>query len=345
MGEAMIRLLFLLLGAGVALGVSLNARQLGMWLGLLDYPDGKGGRKLHRHITPLVGGIGIVGAAVLASLLLIVADPSRVSPDILLWFLFLVVGMAILGAVDDRVELSPQLRLLLATLLIVVTVHQVGDFRVGTLYFAAQGSPMVLPGILGTAFTVLCLVGLLNAVNMADGKNGMVIGQAIVWSAILYFRLPPEMTPLILCLMGALLVLMWFNMRGRLFLGDGGSYGLSAIFGLLAIYAWNQGHSSMRSGDIALIFAVPVFDTIRLMIWRVLNGKSPFTPGRDHLHHLLFIRWGWPAPLSWVLMLVALPNLAAVAFPGTAPLWLAVTFVVYVLMLVVATSGSARRVA
>ena len=94
------------------------------------------------------------------------------------------------------------------------------------------------------------------------------------------------------------------------------------MFGLLGIYAWNHGFADVRADDIALIFAVPVFDTLRLIIFRLWQGKSPFTPGRDHLHHYLHARWGWPRPLGWVLTLVAVPNLLAIAFPGTAMLWL-----------------------
>lgn len=344
MDTSLIRLLFLFVGAGVSLLVGVQARWLGLRLGLLDFPDGKGGRKLHRHITPLVGGIAITGAGVIGAALLATLAGPGVNQHMLLWFIICATGMFGLGAFDDRAGLSPHFRLLADTVIMLAAISQVDDFRVQFLLFSGQVAPIIFPGPAGAAFTVVCLVGLLNAVNMADGKNGMVIGQAIVWSVILYIRLPVDMAPLMLCLLGALVVLMWFNMRGRLFLGDGGSYGLSAIFGLLAIYCWNRGYAFMHADDIALIFAVPVFDTIRLMMWRVLQGKSPFTPGRDHLHHHLYVRWGWPAPLPWVLMLVAVPNMAAIIFPGTALLWLGATLAAYVLLLLVAT-GQARRIA
>jgi len=127
----------------------------------------------------------------------------------------------------------------------------------------------------------------------------------------------------------ALAVLLYYNMRGRLFMGDGGSYGLSAMFGLLAIYAWNRGFADMHADDLALIFAVPVYDTLRLIVHRIAVGKTPFTAGRDHLHHYLYARWGWPRPLPWVLALVAIPNLGAILLPGTGVIWLGVTFIGY----------------
>ena len=335
----------LLMGALIGLGVSLSARRLGERFNLLDYPDAEGGRKLHANVTPLVGGIGVVVAAIAGATLLILSGGPDVNIHMLVWFMLGSVSMFLLGTFDDLRELSARFRLLVAALIMALTTTQVGDFGVHFLLFSGQESLLVLPGLAGLAFTLICFVGLLNAVNMADGKNGLVMGQAIIWSIILYIRLPDTLGPLLLSIFGSLCVLFAFNLRGRLFLGDGGSYGLSAIFGLLAIYCWNQGFADMNADDVALIFAVPVFDTIRLMIWRTMQGKTPFTPGRDHLHHYLYTRWGWPAPLPWVLALVALPNFAAIAFPGTGLLWLGVTLAAYVMMIWAAVALPRARAA
>lgn len=325
-----------LLGAAVALLVGLNAMEVGERLRLLDFPDPAGGRKLHARVTPLVGGVAVVAAAVIAALVLLVRH-REVPADVLTWFLVTVVGLFLVGAMDDRFGLGARTRLAIASAFLLAAIMQVPDFSVAFLLFSGQQDLILFPPLLGIGFTLLCFVGLLNAVNMADGKNGIVIGQALIWSSVLMLRLPPAMLPLISAIAGALAVLFVFNMRGKLFLGDSGSYGLSAMFGLLAIYAWNQGFADMRADDVALIFAIPVFDTLRLIIWRTMQGKSPFTPGRDHLHHYLYARWGWPRPLPWLLALVAVPNLLAVAFPGTALAWLALTLVAYFALLWFAT--------
>lgn len=328
----------LLLGALVALVVGQNARAICLPLGLMDFPDADGGRKLHAKDTPLAGGIALV-LTVLATVALqlpVAGDPQ--TGRMLLWFLIAVVGLFLVGLLDDRVGLSARIRLAAAAIILLAALSQVPDFAVSFLLFSGQTELLLLPGAGGILFTLLCFVGLLNAVNMADGKNGMVIGQAIVWSLVLLMRAPAVIVPLIAAVLGALLVLFRFNMRGALFLGDGGSYGISAIFGLLAIYSWNNGFDTMRADDMALIFAVPVFDTLRLIVQRLVRGKSPFAPGRDHLHHYLFARWGWPRPLLWILALVALPNFAAVAFPGTGYVWLLVTLGGYCGLLWIATA-------
>jgi UDP-GlcNAc:undecaprenyl-phosphate GlcNAc-1-phosphate transferase len=333
------------MGALVALVTALLARPIGDRLGLLDFPDADGGRKLHAEVTPLVGGLGVVGSALFATIAMLLAGTPDIEQSTLFWFLATVLGMFLVGVSDDRFGLTASTRLAIASALLLSAIAQAPDFSVSFLLFAGQSELVLLPALVGVAFTLLCFVGFLNAVNMADGKNGLVIGQALIWSAVLFVRLPAAMAPLILAIAAALAVLFLFNMKGRLFLGDGGSYGLSAIFGLLAIYAWNHGFADMHADDVALIFALPVFDTLRLIAHRALQGKSPFTPGRDHLHHYLYTRWSWPRPLPWVLALVAVPNFMAIALPGTGLVWLGVTLIGYLGLLWVATSEPSARTA
>ena len=329
------------IGALIALVVGLNAMRIGQALRLLDFPDPAGGRKLHAKVTPLVGGVAILLAALVSGVLLLPdAEPGRRA--MLLWFLFTVSGLFLVGAMDDRFGLGARTRLAIASAFLLAAIAQVPDFSVAFLLFSGQQNLILFPPLLGVGFTLLCFVGLLNAVNMADGKNGIVMGQALIWSFILMVRLPSDMLPLITGIAGALAVLFLFNMQGRLFLGDSGSYGLSAMFGLLAIYAWNHGFADMRADDVALIFAVPVFDTLRLIVWRIAQGKSPFTPGRDHLHHYLYARWGWPRPLPWLLALVAIPNALAILVPGTALIWLGFTLIAYFGLIWFATAEPRR---
>lgn len=333
------------LGALVAWLVGSQARVIGETLGLMDYPDERGGRKLHAQPTPLVGGLALLLAVAASVFALNLGGLTKGQSPTLNWLLGSVVGLFIVGAMDDRFGLSARIRLAAASVVLVTALSQVPDFSISFLLFSGQSSLVLMTGLVGIAFTLLCFVGLLNAVNMADGKNGLVIGQAIIWSLVLLVRAPASTVPVVAAITGALVVLFWFNMRGKLFLGDGGSYGLSALFGLLAMHAWNHGFADMRADDVALIFALPVFDTLRLIVHRMMQGKSPFTPGRDHLHHYLYARWGWPRPLAWVLALVAIPNFAAILMPGTGLIWLGVTLLGYFGLLWAATTETSARIA
>jgi UDP-GlcNAc:undecaprenyl-phosphate GlcNAc-1-phosphate transferase len=317
------------LGALVALVVGMLAEPLGRALGLMDWPDGAGGRKRHARVTPLVGGLAVT-LAVLAAVAAALAYAPAGRPVVvhLVWLGVAVGLMYLIGVSDDRFHLSPVVRLLAALVVLMLVVSEAPDFGLMFLHFGG-GARLWLLGGAGAGFTLLCLIGLLNAVNMADGKNGVVIGMALIWSAVLALHLPPTMLPVLTAAAGALAVLFGFNMAGRLFLGDGGSYALSALFGLLAILAYNHGFETWRADDVALLFAVPVIDTIRLMVVRLARGRSPFEGDRNHLHHHLHARLGWPQGLVIYLMLVGVPNLGALLWTGTGWVWLLVTLALY----------------
>ena len=314
----------------IALPVGWYAMPLGRWIGLLDWPDTAGGRKRHATVTPLVGGLALALAAIAASLLTLALLPAGTwVVQHLVWLAGVITAMYLVGFADDRYALGPAIRLTLTITVLGFVLVYAPDFSLSFVRFAGQQSMWLLGGW-GDAFALLCLVGLLNAVNMADGKNGVVLSQALIWSAVLAVHLPAPLLPVLAGVAVALGVLLVFNMQSRLFLGDGGSYALSALFGLLAIYAYNSDFAVMRADDVAVMFAIPVFDTIRLMSVRLWRGKSPFLGDRDHLHHHLHANFKWPRGLYVYVLLVALPNLGAVLLPGSGLAWLGVSLLLYV---------------
>ncbi len=311
----------------IALLVGVNAARIGAGLGLLDYPDTDGGRKRHGRITPLVGGLAVATASVAAALIVRAVLPP---PTLhLAWLAGAVSVMFLIGAIDDRFHLSPVLRLGAALVVLVLLISDVPDFSLAFLRFAGQDQLLLL-GLLGPVFTLLCLLGLLNAVNLADGKNGIVAGMGLIWTLVLAAHVPAAMLPVLAAAGVALFVIGGFNMAGRLFLGDGGCYAISTLFGLLAIYAYNHDFETMRADDVAVLFAIPVFDTVRLMAVRVRRGRSPFEGDRDHLHHHLHEWIGWPMGLMVYLLMVAAPNVGALVWPGTGLIWLVVSLLLYV---------------
>ena len=317
------------------------ADRIGRWFGLLDFPDPSGGRKRHDRITPLVGGLAIV-AAVLSVTIARLTDAATADAvrTHLAWFAFAVAGMYLIGLTDDRFALGPKIRLALGFVVLLLVVLYAPDFGLPFLRFTGSERTWFLDDA-GQGFALLCLVGLLNAVNMADGKNGLVIGICLIWSLTLLPHCPEPLLPVLVATIVALTVMLFFNLSGRLFLGDGGSYALSGIFGLLAIYIYNHEFAQLRADHIAVLFAIPVFDTIRLMSARLRRGQSPFAGDRDHLHHHLAQRWGWPNKGLFIyLALVAVPNLLTLLLPAHAPVWLLLSFVGYAAVLLQASRGT-----
>ncbi|MGL4541345.1 MAG: hypothetical protein ACRCUI_02405, partial [Polymorphobacter sp.] len=215
-----------------------NASMIGYKFDLLDFPDTDGGRKRHEQITPMVGGAAIV-LAMLFSTLMVVQFGEGIGPMLrqtLICFAAAVFVMYSIGLADDRFGLSPMVRLTFSSIVLLLAILYAPDFNLSFLRFSGQQEIWIF-GIGGAGFVLLCLVGLLNAVNMADGKDGIVLSMGLVWTIILAFRLPPPMMPILTATGVALAVMLWFNMKQHLFVGDAGSYAISTQFGLLAIYA------------------------------------------------------------------------------------------------------------
>lgn len=285
----------------------LRAEPLCVKLELIDHPMG---RKQHRAPTPLMGGLVI---ALVQLPLSIVCAAYLVPPHLQLaaqLYTACMLAMALLGMADDRHSVSPRLRLVLSIIVFTLTAYSNPVFLVRSLSFEWPAMAFGLGSYsMALAFTVFSCVAFTNAVNMADGKNGLVIGLCIGWLILIGTRMPAGMLPLLGIAISALTALYVFNMYGRLFLGDGGSYGFACAVALFAIACYNSpgAHAgrAMAAEEVVLLFLVPVLDGGRLIVSRVLQGRSPFSPGRDHLHHYLYERFGWPGGLI-VYYLVAL---------------------------------------
>src|SRR5262249_21747086 len=128
-------------------------------------------------------------------------------------------------------------------------------------------------------------VGVVNAVNMADGQDGLVSGMFVIWSLCLAFLGGDVVATTALVLAAISLVVLAFNLKGKLFLGDCGSYGVTFAIGLLVMTDYAEGKLSIET--IGVWFFIPVMDCLRLLVTRILQGRSPAEPDRDHFHHRL----------------------------------------------------------
>lgn len=280
-------------------------------LGLIDIPDA---RKRHRQPTPLAGGLALALIALpMSTVLAIFGTPPSMRASLLL-FVGATMAMVLLGLEDDRSSLSARNRLVLSIVIFVSVAMFDPLFNIRQLRFTV---PMLEIGMgiapVGFAFTTLCCVGLVNAVNMADGKNGLVIGLCIGWLAMLAMRAPPFLLPQVLLLVASLLSLLFFNLRGRIFLGDGGVYGFACAIGLLTIATYNSpgsiGRHALAGEEIMLLFGLPILDSFRLTYSRLRRGQSPMAADRDHFHHHLQAKLGWPKGLIAYLLLALIPSL------------------------------------
>lgn len=253
-------------------------------VGLVDAP---GGRKTHDHHTPLIGGVGMfLGLLTL----------GFVSPDAFHAFLPLIASAGLLLAVgvwDDHQEISANLRLGVHIVAALLMVYWGGNqlTTMGDLVFLG---PIML-GVLAVPVTIFAVAAAINAINMADGVDGLCGGLVLIalgFMALLahdaHLLHAKQLLLVMTCCVGGFLLLNFrfpWRKRALIFMGDAGSTVLGFIVAWLLIYLSENG--ACRPVTVLWLIALPLLDTASVMVIRKMEGKSMFTPGRDHLHHHL----------------------------------------------------------
>ncbi len=313
-----------------------HADWLGLRLGLLDVPDPVGGRKRHDRVTPLLGGTAaLLPTFVIMAFGTILADlPNRQVQSDLLVITLVASILYLIGLLDDRSSLSARFRLLISVVVVCIAVLSTPYLKLDRLITTFSDTAFAT-GFVASGISILCLVGLINAINMADGKNGLVVGSCIIWAAALFIYAPTYLRPVLAALVAALIVVFIFNIRGRLFLGDGGSYGLATLIGCLSIYIYNLRFDVLAADQVILWFMVPVMDCLRLLVSRKLRGQSPFAADRTHFHHYLALRWTWERGRYVYWGLIALPTVLSILLPHYTALLIAGIFCIYSLLIAV----------
>jgi UDP-GlcNAc:undecaprenyl-phosphate GlcNAc-1-phosphate transferase len=321
----------------VSLGICLRAQAIGTWLGVVDHPDGT--RKTHSAATPLVGGLAVTAPFLMACAYRLWESPDSAVAGALV---IAVGGAFLLGFFDDRKSMPVSVRFLATIGLVLVSLGITPAFVVAHFNFSFLGETIQLH-FFSVIFTVLVVVGMLNAMNMADGMNGLLCGLCLIWSIFLLFYAPPEITPVLVLLAICISVTMIFNLRGRLFLGDSGAYALGMAICLLTILVYNTTSETLHADVVVVWFIVPVLDCLRLIVTRISEHRSPGSPDANHLHHRLqrlLPRWG---ALFQYWALVAVPGAFAIAMPAIAPAMVLTVCGIYLGLLVLTSEWFAGR--
>lgn len=279
-------------------------------IGLVDTPRG---HKAHQGSVPLVGGVAMFCGTLFA--VLAPAIPlSELKP--------LFAGSALLvivGVLDDFHELGPHTRFaaqiaaaLLMTLLGNVTLIDLG---------ALVGPDVATLGVWSIPFTVFSAVGVVNAFNMQDGMDGLAGGLALIAFTVLGISAWQAglagSAVLLLTLSSAVAAFLLFNLRtpGRrqalVFMGNAGSLFLGFALAWFSIGLTQGDRAPLDPATALWIAAIPLMDTVGIMVRRLLHGRSPLLPDREHLHHLLY-RLGFSVNEAVIAVLSASALLSAI---------------------------------
>lgn len=252
------------------------------WASAIGLTDTPGPRKVHSVPVPRVGGLAMaVGIGVATGVTLDLTPAVR---GVLLGLVVLLV----FGIWDDRVNLGYRTKFAGQILAVGLCMAE-GGVHVGTLML---GGLDVLPPAVSVLITFVFLIGVTNAVNLADGLDGLAGGMVFLClCAISLFGMAADnlhVTTLALIIAGAVLGFLRYNTHpARIFMGDSGSQMLGFSVGALALLVTQEESSPVSAALPLLLLGLPIMDTLTVMLTRIWAGRSPFSADRNHLHHRL----------------------------------------------------------
>jgi len=255
--------------------------------------DEPGDRRAHTESTPSLGGIGIF-AGVLFSI--IFWTPFNLFQD-LQYILCSFIIIFLIGAKDDILPIDPQKKLIgeVAAALILIFKSNV---KITSFYgvFGVQE----LPEWAAVVFTCFVILVIINAFNLIDGINGLTgtIGSMICIFFGTWFLAVEQIELAIVAysMAGALMAFLKYNYSpAKIFMGDTGSLLTGLVCSILAI-KFIEIHKILPSSPWSFqsapalavgVLIIPLFDTLRVFFARIVRGRSPLKPDRNHIHHLL----------------------------------------------------------
>ncbi|RYY54498.1 MAG: undecaprenyl/decaprenyl-phosphate alpha-N-acetylglucosaminyl 1-phosphate transferase [Chitinophagaceae bacterium] len=259
---------------------------------LFDIPDE---RKLHTHAVASLGGVGIFAGFVLAALLAI--EVSR-SPEFQYYFAAAFV-IFFLGLKDDLIVLSATKKFIGQLIAAAILIH-LGNVRIDSMHgFLGIDE---LPLAFSYALSYLTIILVINSFNLIDGVDGLAASLGIMTMLVFgtYFYMAENNAYALLsyAMCGSLVAFLIFNHHpAKIFMGDSGSLMIGLVASILVIRFINVASvpgikvpvTSVVAVGISVLF-LPLADTLRVFAIRIFNGRSPFTPDRNHIHHLLLAR-------------------------------------------------------
>ncbi|EGU9690638.1 UDP-N-acetylglucosamine--undecaprenyl-phosphate N-acetylglucosaminephosphotransferase [Salmonella enterica] len=285
------------------------ARKVAIKIGLVDKPNF---RKRHQGVIPLVGGI-----SVFAGICFMFGLSDYYIPHLSLYLICAGV-LVFVGAMDDRFDISVKIRAVVQAVIAVVMMV-IAKLHLGSLGYIFGPWELVL-GPFGYFLTLFAVWAAINAFNMVDGIDGLLGGLSSVSFAamglILWFDGQTSLAMWCFAMIAAILPYIMLNLgilgrRYKVFMGDAGStlIGFTVIWLLLET---TQGKTHSISPVTALwIIAIPLMDMVAIMYRRLRKGMSPFSPDRQHIHHLV-MRAGFTSHQAFVLITLAAAILAGV---------------------------------
>ncbi len=248
-------------------------------LQIIDIPDA---RKVHTGAIPRIGGVAMVAGAVLPMIMWLAPQNETIA------FLLGVGIILFFGVWDDRKNLDYRLKFL-GQIIAVLVVAIYGGVVIKYIPFWGIDP---LPDYLAIPLTLFVLLGITNAINLSDGLDGLAGGTTMLSLGVMAFMAymvgGQDLVLIAVSVMGAILGFLRYNTHpAKIFMGDGGSQFLGFSVGVLAIMLTQEVNPAFSPVVPVMILGLPILDTLMVMGQRIYEGRSPFSPDKNHIHHKL----------------------------------------------------------
>lgn len=249
-----------------------------VYLRAIDMPDE---RKVHTRAIPRIGGVAMVAGAVLPILFFSHMNQTAEA------FLYGIGVLLVFGFLDDRYNLKYWWKFLGQFIAVGLVVFY-GGVEIQRMTF---GGVYDLPQFVAIPLTVIFLVGITNAINLADGLDGLAGGTTLLSIAAIALLAQGGGENVILfsiAVVGATLGFLRFNTHpAQLFMGDTGSQFLGFSAGTLSVLLTQHANMALSPMLPLLLLGLPILDTLAVMTQRIYERRSPFAPDKNHIHHKL----------------------------------------------------------
>ena len=262
-------------------------KNLSNFFNLFDKPDGF--RKLHKLPIPLIGGPIIF---IVFLLFLIVTQFNQfvnfeVNDLKFEQIKFLIIGSClffILGFFDDKFNINANIKFLLFLLILLILFLSDKNLVINKINFSFADNIFFLDKF-SLPWTIICFLLFINAINMFDGIN--LQSGSFIFLCLIYLTIFTSLADgLIFALIVPVSIFLFLNFKSKLFLGNSGTYFFGFLLGALFVLSYNL-EKIFYVDEIVLIMLIPGLDLMRLFFTRISKGKHPFSPDRNHLHHIL----------------------------------------------------------
>lgn len=256
---------------------------------LFDEPDE---RKVHKHVIPTLGGLGIFAGFIIATLM---GVPSAITSE-LQYFAAATTVIFFLGIKDDILVLSASKKLI-GQLIAAGIIIKFGGIQIDNMHGFL--GIYEIPRVTSIIISIFTIIVITNSFNLIDGVDGLAGSLGLLTTLVFgtYFFYAGQLTYSVMAfaLAGSIIGFLIYNFSpAKIFMGDTGSLLLGLINSILVIKFINVAGNPASNFPIEAapaigfsILMIPLFDTLRVFGLRILDRRSPFSPDRTHVHHFL----------------------------------------------------------